>query len=586
MIRFRRRGWALMGTGVLMAASVGVVPAASASAQPRALAGATFQNSSFLTYATGSQVHLSAVKTASSSLANVEQAFSAVSANSGGLTTAITDPATGALVQPSLPTANAYGRGAGLEVGLGVPTATANQIKLGIAEAHSPPIGPVVTKTVVPINLPGILTAGVLKGIAGAAYLPSFCPVGQPLAYGEGDAAGVGVLGSPPLLSLSGTQTQTAQSQSRSDLVANSDGTFGLQSSVSEHIAPISVNLGAGLSIQISLGGSGVNAPITLTTHADGHGNNTAALTNTGTLTVNLVAGAITTPVLNVDITKILPQGLVINAGALPIVGPILTALGITLNLTVAGQPHAISGFPTGANAISAAYDLLTLNVGLGALQVAGLAVGHMETGVDLASGAISCTVPVSKVANPTVVTAGNTFTWTISIPSSAAALADSTCDLTNITATDKIKVNSGSPTFTVGTISNGGVYNTSTSTITWPNLGTYHPGDPPILLNVMVSVPSGSSAGVLEDIANVTAGLGNCTGGATGVATAIGAVQNAVIGGTFDLIAPTVNAAGPTGTGGLATTGSGPLLPWVATGLLVLAYGTRKVLRRARINP
>jgi hypothetical protein len=583
MIRFRKRGLALMGTAVLTAASVGVVPAASASTQPRALAAAStpFTNSQFLTYATGAQVHLSAVQTAASTLANIEQAFSAVSVNSGNLSTAISDPATGALLQPSQPAANAYGRGAGLEVGLGLPAATADQIRLGIAEASAPPLGPVVTKTVLPINLPGILTAGVLKGIAAAAYLPTFCPVGQPLAYGEGDAAGVSVLSN--LLSLSGTQTQTAQSQSRSDLVANSDGTFGLQSSVSEHIAPISVNLGTGLSLQISLGGSGVNAPITLATHADGHGNNTRALTNTGTLVISLVTPLATTNIVNVNLNTILgPAGLVVDANALPIVGALLTGLGITLKLTVAGQPHAIASFPTGPNAISAAYDLLSLDVGLGALKVAGLKVGHMETGVDLASGAISCTVPVAKVANPAVVQAGSSFTWTILIPATSTVLGASTCDLTAIRATDKISVNSGSPTFTIDSISNGGTYNASTGTITWSNLGTYHPGDPPIALKIGVSVPSGSSAGVLQDTANVTAGLGNCTGGVTGVATAIGAVQNAIIGGSVTLIAPQVTAAGT----GLAATGTGPMLPWIAAGLLLLAAVTHRVLRRARHNP
>jgi hypothetical protein len=206
-----------------------------------------------------------------------------------------------------------------------------------------------------------------------------------------------------------------------------------------------------------------------------------------------------------------------------------------------------------------------------------------MQTGVDLESGAISCTVPVAKVANPAVVQAGSSFTWTILIPATSTVLGASTCDLTNIKATDKISVNSGSPTFTIDSISKGGTYNSSTGTITWANLGTYHPGDPPIPLTIGVTVPSGSAAGVLQDTANVTAGLGNCTGGATGVATAIGAVQNAIIGGSVTLIAPRVTAAG---SGGLAATGTGPMLPWLAAGLLVLAAATHRVLRRARNNP
>jgi hypothetical protein len=342
----------------------------------------------------------------------------------------------------------------------------------------------------------------------------------------------------------------------------------------------VSINLGPA-SIQVSVGGAGVNKPVTLTAHSDGHGNNTAGISNEGTLVVSLVVGAVTTPIVNVVLSQIVgPNGLVIDANTLPVVGALLTGLNITLNLSI-GAHHPIAGFPTGANAISEEYNILALNVALGSLQVAGLNVGHMETGVDLASGAISCTVPVAKVANPAVVTAGNNFTWTILIPATADALSDSTCDLTHIVATDKISVNSGTPSFTVGTISNGGVYNTSTGTVTWPNLGTYHPGDPPIALTVTVSVPANSAAGVLQDTANVSAGLGNCTGGATGVATAIGDVSNVVLGGSVTLVAPQVGAAGA--GAGLATTGTGPMLPWLAAGLLMVAEVTRRVLRRAR---
>jgi len=585
MKSFGKRGLALAGMAVLTAATVGVVPA---SAQPRALASAStpYGSSSFLTYATGSQVHLNAVSTATTKLLGVEQAFSAVSANTGGLGTAINDPQTGALVQPAEPGANAYGRGSGLEVGAGLTTAQENQLKLGLAEASSPPIGPVVTKTTIPINIPGVLTAGVLKGIAGAAFLPSSCPVGEPLAYGEGDAAGVGLLGSPPLVSLSGTAAspQTAQSISRSDLVANADGTFGLQSTVSEVIAPIAINLGTGLSIQVAVQGAGVNAPITLATKSDGEGHNTTALTNNDTLKVDLVAAGVTTNILTVAINSIVgASGLVVNANTLPVVGTLLTGLGVTLNLSVAAPPTAIAGFPTGANAVSAAYNLVALNVGLGSLQIAGLDVGHMETGVDLASGAIACTIPMAKTANPTAVTAGSTFTWNISIPASAAAMADSTCDLINISASDKITVDSGSPTFTITSISNGGTYNSSTGTVTWTGLPTYVPGTAPEVLTITVSVPSNSASGVLEDTASASAGLGNCTGGATGVASLIGPnVGNVSLTGSITLVGPTVTGAAGNN---LPTTGQGPELAWVAAGLIAMAEVSRRLLRRARNN-
>jgi hypothetical protein len=596
MIRVGRRGLALVGTAVLTAGVLGVTPATVASARPNALSGLAsatpFSQAQFASYATGSQVHLATLKVGANTLLGVEQAFSGVSVNSKGLGAAINDPLTGALVQTDLSSSapNAYARGTGLEVGIGT-SGNANQILLpGLAQSQAPPNGPPVTKTLLPVNIPGVLVAGVLKGIAATAYSPNFCPVGQPIAYGEGDAAGVGLLGSnPPLVTLSGNQTQTAQSQSRSDLVANpviagqstADGTFGLVSTVAEHIAPVSINLGTGISVQVSVGGSGVNNPITLSTAADGQGHTKTSLVDTGTLTVKLVAAGVTTTILNVDLTQILgPNGLVVDANALPVVGPVLTLAGVTLQLAVAAPPKPIAGFPSNANATSAAFDLVKLNVGLGATQIAGLNVGHMEAAVDLPSGGIACTVPVAKTATPAAVNAGDTFVQTISVPSTSTALSDSTCDLTNIKVTDKIGVNSGSPTFTVGAISNGGVYDPTTKTITWANIGNYHPGDPPKQLTISISVPASSGSGVLMDTANVTAGLGNCNGGATGQATLIGNVGNIVISGGIILVAPSVGASG----GPLARTGgAGPMIAWIGAALLAAAEVTRRMVRRAR---
>jgi hypothetical protein len=95
----------------------------------------------------------------------------------------------------------------------------------------------------------------------------------------------------------------------------------------------------------------------------------------------------------------------------------------------------------------------------------------------------------------------------------------------------------------------------------------------------VQITVPSNSGAGVLADTANVAAGLGNCTGGVTGITTLHGNISNAILGGSITLLAPTVTSGN--GGAGLATTGTGPLLPWIAAGLLLMAYATRRVVRR-----
>lgn len=592
MIRFRKRGLALMGTAVLSAATVGVIPASPTSAAPRALAaqGTPFGTAQFAAYGTGSELSVNALPGATgTTLARVDQAFSANTASSGPLGGAINSPVTGQLVQSdqSANAANAYGRGSGAEVGLGVSPTIANQIQLGIAEAHAPPPTPLITKTALPVNIPGVVNLQTLTGKAAASYNATFCPVGAPLAYGEGDASGqTGVVGTtPPVVSGTGAAgTQAAQTTTRTDLVANADGTFGIANTVSEIIAPLSVNIGT-LSVQITVQGNSINSPLAITTHNNGEGGTGVSTPTDNLVKIDILAAGVN--VLSIPAAKVSQ----LNGIIAPLLGTggainLITApLNIALTLDF-GHSGPLTGAPAGATSVQ--YDLLHLNATVLGLKVADVRLGHVESEVLLPNGPIECTVPVAKAANPATVVAGNTFTWAISVPSSAAALSDANCDLTNIKVTDKISVKSGSPTFTVGTISNGGVYTASgatSGTINWANVGTYHPGDPPILLTVMVSVPAGSAAGVLQDTATVSATLGNCTGGVSGVASAtlssLASGASAVIGGSVTLAAPSVSAA-TIGTG-LAATGTGPMLPWIAAGLLIVAEATRRLLRRAR---
>ncbi len=596
----RKRAVALMGAAVLTGVMVGVVvPATAASAAPAQ--GTPYTQAGFISYGTGSELDLSAVGTATSTLANVDQAFSGVTAAGGTVgTDAVTSPITGAVVQPAgAPEGeNASARGSGLEVGLGLTTAEANQIKLGIAQSYSAPpesdgtlAGPAVSA--VPLSIPGVLQTGVLHGFSATAYNNEFCPVGQPIAFGLGSAAA-------PTLVLGDTVASpgAAASSTRTDLIANEDGTFGLQTQVAETIAPVVVSLPTGAatptSIQITVQGTSANTPVTLTAYTNGEGTSTVKLGNADPqVTVAITLLGIKLPTITASLSGL---AALLNPllGAGGTVSSILSGLGITLSVNIGtGTPTSpIPTFTNGTNQISGYYDLLALHAALGTTTLADLRLGHMEADVSLPTGSIACTVPIAKNADPTTVTAGNTFVWSISVPSSIASLNDSTCDLTNIAVTDKIKVNSGSPTFTVGAISDGGTYNASTGTVTWADIGNYHPGDPPIVLTIDVSTSAKSAAGVLEDTANATSGLGDCTGSATGIVSATETfLGNVVVTGSITLIAPTITPASGTGTGTggtgtLPLTGEGPTLAWIAGGLLVMAYGTRRVLRKARSNP
>lgn len=134
-----------------------------------------------------------------------------------------------------------------------------------------------------------------------------------------------------PLLSLSGSNANPAESQSRSDLVANGDGTFGLRSTVSEEIAPVSINLGPGVAIVITMAGAVPGGPVSLSTGTDGNGHNTTLLGDNDVLAVNLVAAGVATNLLTVNPGLITgPNGLVVNANTLPVVGSLLSALGVS----------------------------------------------------------------------------------------------------------------------------------------------------------------------------------------------------------------------------------------------------------------
>nr|MDQ6947775.1 hypothetical protein [Actinomycetota bacterium] len=525
MNRFRKRGLALMGTAVLTGAMVGVAPATAVSAHPRALAAqpTPFSNGGFAAYGTGSELVLSALNTGTTQLARVDQAFSGLTAATAGLGGAVTSPISAGLVQPPLSGKNTSARGTGIEVGLGLTQVQANQIQLGVAESAAPPSNEVGTVagpdvSAVPLVIPGVIQTGVLHGYASTSYNGTFCPVGRPLAYGLGSAAAptkvLSVVASPG----------AAASSTRSDLIANTDGTFGLATTVREVIAPLLVTIaGAGTatetSLEIDVQATSIATPVTLQAITDGKGNTRMILSNADpSVTVKLKLLGVMVPPITASLAALAP--LLNNlVGPMSALHGLLNTLGLNLSITLGDGVTEASPLPTfanGANTVSGSYDLLALHLGLGATTIADLRLGHMEAAVTLPDGSLTCSVPIAKAANPTSVTAGSPFTWSIAVPSSATALSDSSCDLINIKVTDKIKINQGSPTFTVGNISNGGVYDPATKTVTWANIGNYHPGDPPTVLTIEVSTSSGSAAGVLQDTATATASLGNCTGGIT----------------------------------------------------------------------
>jgi hypothetical protein len=648
----------------------------------------SFPQAVFSGYSSGDEAHVNALAvTGATDLANVTQAFSGASTNTAGLATAITGDdggvaGTGLQVQPAKSATNdAYGAGVGLTAGLGAAAdGSGNQLNLANGASQvAPPDAAEQTATLLPSQvstLPsGLGTLGVLDSRGDAYYDPNGCPIGQPISYGEGDAADVsllnfsglssgagalsgllGSLGSLPggatipglptggltlpatgsLISTAGTGTATAESDSETFLSQNPDGTYGLTTQSRETIAPVTVNLFGQATLQLTVSGATPNSPVTLDAVTTGESSGAQVTLGADDIVqVALTAGGMTTNLLPADtslativgkggftldlnpttlitqlgqeITNLNLPGL--PAGTLtPVTGPLATLLGtigsagggaaaatpldLSLGSISIGTPvRAINGAvgtaptQTGGTVASGAFDLARIHLGISdpgtpainsaipaqLSDIADVNVGHLEAAASLAAP-INCALPVVKTADPTSVTAGQSFDYTIQIPS-PTQLADIACNLSNVSATDTISVLSGTPTFVVTGVSDGGTATKNadgTTTVNWSGLSyTVAPlGSPPnqpITLTITVAVPAGSAAGQLQDLVTATGTPTSCNGGASGIAGLGQATTPATLSGSYTLQQPTV-------TGGVGVAASST--PAVAASTLPFTGG------------
>lgn len=136
-------------------------------------------------FATGTVVHADALEADQTRLVDTEVAFSGAAYDSEGLGDAIRNEMDRVLA-PSLPAKLAFGRGAALEVGLGVTPATENQaILAGKAEASALPKTPPVTTGAGPIDLDPLVWADLLRGQATANVADDGCVLGADASSGS-----------------------------------------------------------------------------------------------------------------------------------------------------------------------------------------------------------------------------------------------------------------------------------------------------------------------------------------------------------------------------------------------------------------
>jgi len=562
---------------VVLAATIGGVGSPSP-AQP-------VSDQSFGAYGSGATVGLNAVQLGTTQVANVQAAFAGQAVSSDGLTSPIVNEL-GFAVQPPLDGDNAFGRGTGLEVGLVTPTPgipDPNQILLaGLAEATAPPPSGLVTRQIGPVPLDPIAFANLLRGQAQATFDPRTCVVGQPLAFGQGEAANLQLLNTggtgpngellAPVLGASlDPDRNVSQTRAYSYLAANGDGTFAVVSEVRQTVAPINLLDGA-ITVEL-LGEWALRA---IATGQPGGSRVEYAPVGAGPTTnvaVITIAGVPTT----ITLQQLLgPGGLVID------LAPLLT-------LRIGAPARAIGSTgptPLAADGTSAqgAVDVVQLSVldapGLSGLD---LRVGHMEAAARAPSGGVRCEIPVSKSADPDpvqVVNGSGETTVTISVPDPAADFdALFACDLIGIRIDDAHRVLEGNLDVRVISASNGGQVSADGKTVVWENLGNRARGAPPLQVSVRVRI-TGTTAGRVEDTARVTATLGNCQGGAAGQdLVGQASLDGQAISGEVTFRGPEVGGPVKRARDSLSRTGNDPLLPLAGGALLLAGLGVRRRL-------
>jgi LPXTG-motif cell wall-anchored protein len=573
---------ALLGVGVI--APLALTGAATASPGSAGSNGAPPIHGTIKGFASGDFAFLDALSTKTLNLAQLSLAQSAAGVSNTSMQT--TDTLGQSLLTTKSATGhNAFARGAGVSVNLGAADKANPKVQLVQAEAVSPPPNQVTTKRLLNLPLAPLATVDVQPDIAATNTRSNadFCVLGAPLSIGTGDVTNADVL---PLtkaitvLAADGTVTNT----STEELDPNGAGGLGLNSVSLLNTAGITLFRGIpGAAITIKV----IN-PLFLSAFAGGVPGSSKVVygSNDGSKDVlSITAGGSTQKLtaeqlLGTDGVTIDVDGLLrVQIGGKPTITQTgdtqISALADLVSVQVISltTPTVSSvGGPLGPllnpiltpvlnalNALTTQLDKALTSLGI--TKGVDLRVGHFEANSEVPQGGVKCGLPVSKKTNKDPVTAGDSFTTTIS--------ADNPydCVVRNLAVDDKI-TGTGGVTWTVDS-TNPKADSASNSEVKWNNLGNLPPGGHK-QVTVTITVGKDSTAGQMRDHAHVT---GTCaTGNGPGTA-------NVSLGGNFTLHAPTINpASSPKGP--LPTTGSSPWLP-VGGGLLLMTGIGLAVARR-----
>jgi len=478
-------------------------------------------------YGTASVVHAHALQVGENRLANTDVAFSGAAFSSGTVSEIKNEMAR--IINPALAAGNAYARGSGVEVGLGIGESEPNQIVPGsIAEAKAPPSTDLVSKQVPNVSVPGVLSADLLRGQA-QAKANSACTTGTDLSYGLGYAANLGLIGSTVASAASSPDRAVSQSRSHTFLVPQEGASspirkFGLASETRQTIAPVTLFKGTGNEVTLEFAGEWV-----LKVVADG---------KSGKVTYGPGNVSPDTPLLRIirpgtppAVQEILSTQDLFGPGGLIIDG--LPLVKITIGAPARAIAGADNSKPTEtATFAAAAVDVVRVQLLSPdeSLTAADVRIGHMEAATAVPEGGIECGIQMSKNTDKPKVGRGETFTWTINVTN------PNDCVLTQLKVVDTITADPGI-IWTVDSASPTASQKASDN-VTWNDIGPLNPGQSKDL-RIFVKTSEKTGGGRFLDVAEATGVCGPAAGTA-GADAAVGVPLSARV----ELNLPEVNTA------------------------------------------
>ena len=415
-------------------------------------------------YATGTVIHADALRAGKDALVGLDVAFSGAAFSSAPTTDEYVNEVQ-RVVAPALGAKAAFGRGTGLELGLGsTPVPLIGQV----SEAAAPPSTKLIEKSVGPIGVPGVLTAELLRSQAQSRSADG-CVLGPDQSYGLGSVLDLEVLGgllrtvARPLL------REIAQSSSTTRIVPGSEpGRLALKSETRQTIAPVTFFHGAPFQFTVEVLGEWALRATADGTEGNVHYGPLAKSPETPVVRILDAKGAVVAQLTTQMIPLLGNEGLVVE-----IPGVAEIAIGENPRLTGGDAATAAVVEPTRA---VAAVDVVRVRLLDGALG--DVRIGHMEAAVTVPADGVQCPglIVDHEVDKPTV-TPGDEFLYTITVtnPHDCVLAEVKLVDTPTLPAGVKLQVVSMTPpggNFPPGVVTGGEL-------ATFPDLGPLEPGQP-----------------------------------------------------------------------------------------------------------